>query len=177
MAATVSTTLQNTSGRRYVSYIPPNGKWMAAGEVLVIPGILETELALGSDDGLAAFLRDVAEGRVVTTYEVPGATGAGLAKGDIDIPALVTALDDDQAMAPGLANTPAADGGLIVVVSGVQFVLGDGVKTKDCYFSGDGGATARSIVNIVAGDTLHWVGSVAGIQLDTGDRVSVYYVV
>jgi len=179
MASTVTTTIQNTASfRRKVPYIPPNGKWMNAGETVVIPGILETELVLGSDGGLEFFRRDLAAGRVATSYQVPGVTSTGgLSKSEVDVPALVTVSDGDQAMAPGLSTTPSAGGNLIVVVSGVLFNVGNGDKTRDCYFSDDGGATAKSIVDIVAGDTLHWVGSVAGTQLDTDDRVSVYYVV
>ena len=104
-----------------------------------------------------------------------GGGGTRLSKGDVDIAALVTVNDGDQAIAAGLAATPALGGNLLVFVDGAEFVVGDGVKTKDCYFSGDGGVTARAIANIIAGDTLHWVGSVAGFQLQISDRVSIIY--
>jgi len=62
-----------------------------------------------------------------------------------------------------------------VSVNGVIVDVGDGAKNQDCYFSGDGGATARAIENIAAGDTIHWMGSIAGYQLDTTDRISLNY--
>jgi hypothetical protein len=62
-----------------------------------------------------------------------------------------------------------------VYVNGACQILGDGVKTKDCYFSADSGTTAKTIATIAAGDTLYWVGSVAGFQLAATDVISFNY--
>ena len=51
--------------------------------------------------------------------------------------------------------------------------LGD--KTFDCYFSNDGGTTARLVVDIEAGDILYWNGSIAGYQLDATDDIDISY--
>lgn len=88
-----------------------------------------------------------------------------------DMAASATAADYSEACATPIIWTPAGDGYVRVFVNGVAVSVGNGVRSTDCYFSGDGGATARSIANIQAGDTLYWVGSVAGYQLAVTDRV------
>lgn len=61
-------------------------------------------------------------------------------------------------------------------VNGVQYMVGSGVKTEDCYFSNDAGATARTFANIVATDSLYWNGVVAGFDLETTDILDMNYV-
>ena len=74
-----------------------------------------------------------------------------------------------------ITYTPYSDSNVQVTVNGVGANLGDGVKTKDCYFSGDGGTTARAIADIAAGDGLYWNGSVAGYELETTDLIDIIY--
>jgi len=93
-----------------------------------------------------------------------------------DMAASLTASDNDPATATAIASTPALDGMVSVHVNGVQYKVGDGVKTGcACYFSGDAGATARAIAAIVATDTLHWNGSIVGFELATTDRIDLDY--
>lgn len=89
--------------------------------------------------------------------------------------ASVTAADFAEACATAIASTPASGSFVQVMVNGQTQDLGDGVKTKDCYFSGDSGTTARAIAAIVATDKLYWVGSVAGFQLAVTDKISFLY--
>lgn len=89
--------------------------------------------------------------------------------------ASLTTADFQAASATTLAVTPSSDGYVRVSVNGVGYVVGDGVKTKDCYFSSDAGSTAKTIANIALGDTLYWVGSVSGFQLATTDVVDFEY--
>lgn len=91
--------------------------------------------------------------------------------------ASVTTVDFNAATAVTIAATPAADGYVRVFVNGLAVVLGDGVRTKDCYFSSDGGATAKTIANIALGDTLYWVQSVAGYNLAATDVIDFDYAV
>lgn len=91
--------------------------------------------------------------------------------------ASLTTADNQSACSTTIAATPSGDGYVQVYVNGVHEVVGDGVKTKSCYFSGDGGTTARTIANITSGDTLYWVGSVAGYQLATTDIIDFDYAV
>jgi len=97
--------------------------------------------------------------------------------GNKNITCAVTVADFDVATATVVAATPALGSYVQVMVNGVQVRVGDGVRTLDCYFSGDGGANARAISAIVAGDTCHWVGSVAGYQLGVVDRMDWNYLV
>lgn len=85
-----------------------------------------------------------------------------------------TASDNDEACTTAISSTPI--GRVTVTVNGRQVSIGDGVKTKDGYFSGNTGTTARAYVDIAAGDKFYWVGSVAGYQLDsTTDTISFNY--
>lgn len=96
------------------------------------------------------------------------------------IAAIATAADNDPATADGVgsvASTPAGDGYVQVFINGLLQEVGDGVKTKDCYFAADrlGATAARAIAAIAAGDYLHWVGSVAGFQLAATDKIDFCY--
>lgn len=87
--------------------------------------------------------------------------------------ASVTALDGDQAVPAAIASTP--QGVVAVSVNGVGYEVGNAITAKPCYFSGDGGITPRAYGAVVAGDTLHWTGSVAGFQLAATDWVAMAY--
>jgi hypothetical protein len=67
-----------------------------------------------------------------------------------------------------------------VYVNGVEIDLGYGsTVSNSCYFSDDGGTTAKDIENILAGDVLYWNSSMAGFNLGTEvpDRISLHYIV
>ena len=89
----------------------------------------------------------------------------------------VTASDYDKATVSTVTTTPTLNGYVQVMLNGIQQPVGDGVRTKNCYFSGDNGTTARAIIDIQAGDTCHWVGSVVGHQLAVSDIMDWNYVV
>lgn len=93
--------------------------------------------------------------------------------------ASATVSDEDQATAVAIAATPAYDSYVQVLVNGVQVIVGDGIKVSpaECYFSGDGGTTPRSVADIVSGDILYWIGSVAGFQLAATDKIDFNYTV
>jgi hypothetical protein len=90
--------------------------------------------------------------------------------------AQATTVDGDLAVTTAIAATPRSDSNVKVEVNGVNASVGDGVKVGvECYFSGDGGVTPRTISNIQAGDQLYWNGSVAGYQLVSADRITFRY--
>lgn len=78
-----------------------------------------------------------------------------------------------------LSMTPGLDGDVAVFVNGVEVPLNrvggtatgrlDGVTANDgkayCYFSSNGGTTAKAVSDFVAGDTLYWNGGVAGYDV------------
>lgn len=85
--------------------------------------------------------------------------------------ASVTSADGNVACASGLAAAPALSGYVQVMVNGLQYVVGNGNKTKDCYFSADLGSTAKATNALASGDKLYWNGSIAGFQLAADDVV------
>lgn len=96
--------------------------------------------------------------------------------------ASITVNDGDLACATAVTNAPAtssaAGGGFQVLVNGVSAKLGNATKVGvSCYFSGDGGVTARNQKAIVAGDLLYWNPSVAGFYLAASDLIDFLYLV
>ena len=110
----------------------------------------------------------------------PSGTGRGgvPTQGNRLMAALVTTADGDLALTPTVSQTPRNDSNVRVEANGVnmQVANGDAERTiSECYFSGDGGTTARTISAIQSGDELYWNGSVAGYQLGSTDRVAFLY--
>lgn len=89
--------------------------------------------------------------------------------------ALLTTADYQLACATPITFTPAGDSYVGVCVDKMFVDLGDGARDKDCYFSNDGGATARLIANITSGDHLYWVMSIAQYPLDGSDQIDLHY--
>lgn len=112
------------------------------------------------------FLEGVAED--ATTTEVGVNTGL-----DKNLTSNVTS---GNASSTGIqiSFTPFADGDVAIKVNGVEVNLGNN-KLLDCYFSADGGITAKSIANIEAGDELYWNGIIAQFDLDGADDIDVVY--
>jgi len=113
-------------------------------------------------------------------------TGLDIEIKEVFIP-LATASDGDPASNTLLANTPKDGTAVRVYLNGRVYNVGNGVKTDDCYFSGDGGASARGYSGlhangqIQAGDKLYWNGSIAGspgpaIQIDTADTLLIFFI-
>lgn len=82
---------------------------------------------------------------------------------------------DSAATGITIEYTPFQDSKVEVKVNGIVVNLGNGVKTKDCYFSNDGGATAKLIKDIEAGDELFWNETYAGYRLDPSDDIDFDY--
>lgn len=82
---------------------------------------------------------------------------------------------DEASTGITITKTPAAGSYVRVSLGGVGFELGDATKTKDCYFSSDGGTTPKAISSIVATDTLYWNAVIAGVNLSTSDEIDLDY--
>jgi len=100
-------------------------------------------------------------------------SGGGIRYGLDALTALTTTSDYMMATSTVLPSTPV--GWAMVLVNGAQEPVGDGVRTASCYFSHDGGITAKTHGTLALGDSLFWVGSVAGYQLKAGWRISIVY--
>ena len=55
----------------------------------------------------------------------------------------ITVADEDPVSASGISNTPVDGCYVAVYINGIEYEVGNGVKTTTCYFSGDGGTTPR----------------------------------
>jgi hypothetical protein len=114
----------------------------------------------------------------ITWVDIGTGTPAAFAsQANKDMTASVTTADFQLACATAITITPSGDGYVNVDINGLRVSVGDGVRTKDCYFSNDSGATARAISAITAGDALYWVQSVAGYNLAASDKVDLDYAV
>lgn len=122
----------------------------------------------------------------ITGFVYIGDTVADIGSGGGNDPRLDTVQEADQNLVVANTTGDEANSGAVLTnaplgfvkieINGVGVSLGNGVKTLDCYFSGDGGATARSFSNLQLGDTLYWNGNIAGYDLATTDRVTFYYI-
>lgn len=75
-----------------------------------------------------------------------------------------------------VVGSPMSGGYVGVLVNGTLREVGNADMTKDCYFSGDGGATARAYGVVTTGDVLYWNGVIAAFNLLTTDRIDFLYV-
>lgn len=102
-------------------------------------------------------------------------TGSGLEipnKEDTTNAPLTTSVDGDST---GIALTLKPTGLINVLVNGISELVGDGVKTTACYFSSDGGTTAKLYEELDAGDILYWNGSIAGYELLVDFDIKIQY--
>lgn len=149
------------------------------GEVFrnIVAGVLALR-TLGSSDGSISITTGANSIDLVANGGFDG--GTTLDKG------LATAgpvAGDQAATGLSISATPANNGAgttkgyVQVFVNGGKQRLGPTrVAPSDCFFSGDGGVTARALDAIQAGDDLYWNTSVAGFALDTTDRIDFDYV-
>lgn len=108
------------------------------------------------------------------TWELIGGSAAvGLSATNKNMVASLTTSDGDVGCATGLASS--LTGWVLVMVNGMSARVGNGVKTLDCYFSGDAGVTARTVGALQSGDLLYWNGSIAGYQLTPSDVIDFVF--
>jgi hypothetical protein len=106
-----------------------------------------------------------------------GGTGSGGAPSpdDKDQIPLATGPGDGYSTGLALTNDPFGQSYVSVFINGLMTTVGNGSKALNCYFSADGGTTAKPIASLTAGDELYWNGATAGFDLDASDRVDFDY--
>jgi len=82
---------------------------------------------------------------------------------------------DNVATGLTITGQPVGHRYVTVHVNGSSVTVGDGVKTKACYFSSDSGVTAKNFINIVPGDELIWNSIISNYQLSTADSIDFDY--
>ena len=106
--------------------------------------------------------------------EAPTATEVGVNTGSDKNLTSNTTSGNYAATGIQISYTPFADSDVSIRINGIEVNLG-GNKLSECYFSGDGGVTARAIADITAGDELYWNGLIAGFDLDGLDDIDLSY--
>lgn len=92
-----------------------------------------------------------------------------------------TSGDGQSATNSTLSEEPLDSSYIDVRVNGISYEVGNATKTKVCYFSGDGGSTAKSFDSshtngkVSKGDSLYWNGTVAGFNLTSTWNISIHY--
>ncbi len=163
-----NTGLTATNGQLSVNVASTGGLAHSSGDLIV----QKPDTSLSSDaNGLKVNLH--------TGGSIAIKGGAGLASPIMfgsDLSQNPTGAVTADATSTGLAitNTPASSGIVRVIVNGVAAEVGFGDKTKDCYFSGDTGSSARALGAIVATDVLYWNGS-SSFSLATDDLIDFVY--
>jgi hypothetical protein len=117
-------------------------------------------------------------GRVPYLLLIESEGGGGLAETGVSFkdefnPSVTTS--DEDTTGGTITYTPFSDGHVDIRVNGFGVDVGDGAKDEALYFSVDGGTTARAIADITAGDTLYWMGSIAGFELEVDDEITIRY--
>ena len=75
-----------------------------------------------------------------------------------------------------ISATPISNSYVQVTINGVGAEVGNGVTTKDCYFSSNGtSGGVRYFSAITANDYFVWNTNIAGYNLDNADKVSFLY--
>lgn len=80
---------------------------------------------------------------------------------------------NNQDTGVSIQYTPKSFSSVKVFVNGQALLLGD--LTSDCYFSSDGGTTAKDLKDIVSGNILYFNGNFVGWNLSTTDRIILIY--
>lgn len=170
VSAMTSAGLVANNGLLSVDLLSTGGLELSGGEIAV--KLVSGDSSLTSDaNGLKVNLH--ADGSIAIKGSAGIASAVPQNSDQAQTPSAVTG--DNTSSGLTISATPSADSLVLVRVNGVGVELGDGVKTKDCYFSGDSGTTARAISAITLGDTLYWNGA-SVYALEVSDLIDFIYV-
>lgn len=141
-----------------------------------------SHLNTGSNGGATAgYILSVDSSGLFSWRDLPtgGGTSGVLSYSDKSYTMPFNTSGDGSTTGLTITNTPVEGSYVGMFVNGQEFEVGYGSTTSaPCYFSNDGGTTARGTIspnNVQSGDTLYWNGSVAGTELYTTWRISLFY--
>jgi len=141
---------------------------IATGDVYVTGGTITggTTLSLSRNDDVVVNV-DLSSIVVTgTTVAFPGNQQEGS----------LSVSGDSQPTGIILLGTPIMGSRVDVIVNGVIYNVGDGVKTTDFYFSSNGGVTAKTLTTLIPGDELIFNGIISSIiTLDVIDKININY--
>jgi hypothetical protein len=179
------TFVKNLGARRFLDYLPPNGRELITNQTIEIPGIFESLLYSGRDSAaMERYRQDLIAGRILVTYslgnlleltEPTSDLGSVPTQADQFLVPLATANLDFQPTGLQISQTPTADSGVSIFVNGVRATLSNGNRAKEFYFSADSGATGKLLSDVATGDSLYFNALIAGYQLSATDLVALDY--
>lgn len=122
--------------------------------------------------------------KMMTQPSCPSTPGGGgsstkivYSKSNLNMTSLLTTSDGDLACNSGIVDKPTTSSHVRVFLNGIEVNVGGKNYPYDCYFSPDGGNTARIVGDERQGDKLYWNGSIAGYELDTIDLIDFQYLI
>lgn len=103
-------------------------------------------------------------------------------KSNLNMIANITTSNGSPALTTGITlysiqDEPKIDTFIEVFINGVKMIVGGKTSPYDCYFSNDGGITAKQLGSERKGDYLYWNGTVAGFELDHSDKIDFIYLI
>ena len=96
-------------------------------------------------------------------------------KANLNMTASKTTKNGDLACAVPIIDIPKIGSNVNVYINGVEVNSGGQVFPYDCYFSADGGLTAKILGDEKKGDLLYWNSTIAGYDLDINDLIDFEY--
>jgi len=164
-----------------------NGSSLGVGDIstnnsLVISDVIYSKGLVYSDDYSANFTTF----SLVTKGYVDSKISASASLPTINDKNLVAvdSLGDGDFSGATISGTPVDNSYVTVFINGLEYLVGNGVTNSvDCYFSNDGGVNARGFSSlhpngkIQANDGLYWNGNFTGLNLISGWRISIHYLI
>ena len=164
-------------GDRYIVASPGAGAWLERSHHIAERTQTGWQF-VAPVAGMSAWVTDEATEFIFNGVEWNSTAGGGGQRALVTphnkrMPVRTTTADGQRACDIADVLTPVAGSRIYVEVNGLKIPeLGDGTKVgAACYFSRDAGATALSLLHVIAGDVLYWQESVAGYQLDAATDV------
>lgn len=153
-----------------------SGNWLVDGDAGLLTFYGEAPINLPLT---ITFYKYVGTKGVFTGGGGPGPGGSVLSIVDKGLNPNVT-VGDDADTGLTISLTPLQASYIEVVVNGLSYVVGNGIKTESCYFedpSTPGIARSFSGSNkVVAGDKLIWNGLINEFNLESDDIISIHYI-
>lgn len=155
---------------------------LSVSAVVATGSLTASHLNTGSNGGATAgYVLSVDNSGLFSWRTLPtgGGTSGVLSYSDKSYTMVFNTSGNGQSTGLTISNTP-VDGSYVgVFINGQEFEVGYGsTNSAPCYFSNDGGTTARGTIspnNVQSGDTLYWNGTVAGTDLYSTWRISLFY--
>ena len=128
-----------------------------------------------TDNSLTTLLARATDGtiKLLTTSTISGSKPSTLNKYETTTG---TTVGDNYNTGVRLSGTPVTSSYVGVEINGLGVNVGDGITTRDCYFSSNGTAGGvRTFSTVTTGDYLVWNTVIAGYDLDNTDIITILY--